>query len=411
MDVCFPRCCGLDVHKRVVVACIRLLDASGCTEMTRSFGTTVAALRELAAWVTAHGCTHVAMESTGVYWRPVYHVLEGVCTLWVVNAQHLKQVPGRKTDVRDAAWIAQLLQYGLVRPSFVPTGAQRALRDLTRSRARRVQERVRVINRLHKMLELGNIKLAAVISDITGKTGRAILDGLVAGVTDVVALANRAVGRARVKRAELAEALAGTVTPTQRLVLQELLTQLDQVDASIGRYSAAVVERTAAWSAAFARLQTIPGVGQRLAEVILAEVGIEELATRFPTAARLVAWAGLCPGLAESAGKRRATRTRPGNPWLKQALIEAAQAAARSQTYLGARYHRIARRRGRKKAIIAIAHSLLEIAYYVLTREEDYRDLGANYFDERDRQAVTHRMVRRLQNLGYEVTLTVAEAA
>jgi len=411
MEVFVARCCGLDVHKRVVVACVRLAEATGCTEVTQSFGTTVAALRELAAWLASYGCTHVAMESTGVYWRPVYQVLEGLFELWVVNAQHLKQVPGRKTDVQDAAWIAKLMQHGLLRPSFVPTGLQRALRDLTRSRARRVQERVRVLNRLQKVLELANIKLASVLSDIAGKTGRAILQGLVDGVTDVTELANRARGRARAKRAELAEAVAGTMTATQRLVLQELLTQLEEVDASIGRLGTAVAAHTTDWTAAIARLQTIPGVGLRLAEVLLAEVGIERLTERFPTAAQLVSWAGLCPGLLESAGKRRPTRTRPGNLWLKQALIEAANAAARTDTYLGAQYRQIARRRGRKKAIVAVAHSILVIAYYVLTREEEYKDLGANYFDERDREAVTRRMVRRLQSLGYDVTLAKPEAA
>jgi len=401
----------LDVHKRVVVACLRLVEATGCTEITRSFGTTVKALEEMASWLSSVNCTHVAMESTGVYWRPVYQVLEGRFELWVVNARYLKQVPGRKTDVQDAAWIAKLMQHGLLRQSFVPTGVQRALRDLTRSRARRVQERVRVINRLHKMLELANIKLASVISDITGKTGRAILQGLLDGVTDVAALANRAYGRARNKRAQLEEALAGTLTDTQRLVIQELLTQLDQVDASISRFGTAVAERTTEWAPALARLQTIPGVGLRLAEVILAEVGVDRLAERFPLASRLISWAGLCPGHAESAGKRLPARTRPGNPWLKQALIEAANAAARTDTYLGAQYRQIARRRGRKKAIVAVAHSILEIAYYVLIREEDYKDLGVNYFDERDREAATRRMVRRLQNLGYEVTLAIPEAA
>jgi transposase len=404
-------CCGLDVHKRLVVACL-LVPGTGSKpkRAVRCFGTMTADLLALADWLRVAGCTHVAMESTGIYWRPVFNVLEGLFEVLVVNAHHVKAVPGRKTDVADAEWIADLLRHGLLRGSFVPPAAQRDLRDVTRARSSLVEERGRVLNRLQKVLEAANLKLGAVATDLMGKSARAMLEALVAGETDPGRLAALAEGKLRAKRPQLEQALAGRVRPHHGFLLAEHLSHIDYLDEAIARLGAEVATRLQAHEAEVELLDTIPGVSRRVAEVLLAEIGPD--VTRFPSARHLASWAGICPGNHQSAGKRKSGKTRKGSRWLRQVLVEAAQAAARGKhTYLGAQYRRLAPRRGAKKAIIALAHTILGIAYHVLRRHEPYRDLGANYFDERDREAVQRRLVRRLERLGYAVALQPVEPA
>lgn len=410
MDVMHPRCCGLDVHKKTVVACVLLSERRKVRKEIRTFGTMTADLQSLLDWLQTLGVTHLAMESTGVYWKPIYNLLEGQIELLVVNAQHLKAIPGRKTDVQDAEWIAELLRHGLLRASFVPSAQQRIWRDLTRYRTSLVQDRARYVNRLHKLLEDANLKLAAVASDVTGVSARAMLQALLAGQTDPQVLAELAQGSLRAKHELLVQALRGVVKPHHRFLLSELLTQIDGLDEAIGRVSAEIEDQMRVVEAEVQRLDTIPGVSRRVAEVILAEVGVDM--ARFGDAGHLAAWAGVCPGNNESAGKRKSGKTRRGSPWLKQALIEAAHGAARSKrTYLSAQFHRLVVRRGKKKALMAVGHSILVIAFHLLTRKEEYRELGTNYFDERQRQRVERRLVHRLQGLGYEVVLKPSQTA
>jgi transposase len=377
------------------------------------------------------------MESTGVYWKPVYNLLEGAFELLLVNAQHIKAVPGRKTDVRDAEWIADLLQHGLLTGSFIPPIGQRELRDLTRYRASVVEDRARVVNRLQKVLEDTNIKLGDVATDITGQSARAMLHALLAGQTDPVKLANLAKGKMRAKLAALEEALVGVIKPHQQFLLTELLAQLDSLDEAITRVGNEIAtwmdretpvepeqsqpasalseqdesKKVLTWAQAVALLCTIPGISQRSAQGILAEIGIDM--SRFPTAGHLASWAGMCPGNHESAGKRLSGKTRKGSPYLRQLLVEAANAAARAKnTYLSAHYHRIAARRGRKRALIAVGHTILVIIHHMLSQQKSYEELGSNYFDERDRQNTERRLVRRLEKLGYQVELQpVAQVA
>jgi transposase len=405
METIHERCCGLDVHKKTVVACLLLSDPQGTVvQEVRTFGTMTADLLALADWLTAADCTHVAMESTGVYWKPVFNLLEGVLTVLVVNAQHLKAVPGRKTDVKDAVWIANLLRHGLLQGSFIPPQAQRELRDLTRHRTSLVQERARLVNRLQKVLEDANIKLAGVATDITGVSARAMLEALVAGEGDAQLMASLARGRLQAKRAELEQALEGRVRLHHRFMLTELLAHLDYLDQAIARFSTELEQRVQPMNEAIEILDTLPGINRRIAEIMLAEIG-HDLA-RFPSAEHLASWAGMCPGNNESAGKRKSGKTRKGSRWLRQALIEAAHGAARSkQTYFAAQFRRVAARRGKKRALVAVGHALLVAAYHMLKRKEPYRDLGANFFDERDRQAVERRTIRRLERLGYRVEL------
>ena len=407
MDVVIERACGLDVHKRTVVACLITSDPSGkLTKEIRTFSTVTADLLRLADWLLAAGCTHVAMESTGIFWRPVYNVLEAVgqFELLVVNAQHMKAVPGRKTDTHDAAWIADLLRHGLLRASFIPPRPLRELRDLTRYRSELVHDRVRLVNRVHKLLEDANIKLAMVATDIMGVSGRAIFAALISGETDPQRLAELARGTLQKKRQELEVALSGQFRSHHAFLLAELLAQIDALEEAEARVTAELEARLQAEADALAHLDTIPGVNQRVAQIVIAEVGSDM--SRFPSARHLASWAGLCPGNHESAGKRRSGKTRKGSRWLRQALIEAAHGAAHTKkTYLAALYHRIAARRGKNKAIIAVAHTILVICYYLLLRHEPYQELGANYFDERERQELERRLVRRLQRLGNEVTL------
>jgi transposase len=405
MDAIYERCCGLDIHKKTVVACLIAPGPDGTpVKEIRTFGTMTDELLALADWLAAAGCTHVAMESTGVYWKPVWNLLEGGFELVLANARHIKAVPGRKTDVRDCEWIADLLRHGLLPASFVPDREQRELRELTRYRTALIRERAAEVNRLQKTLEGANIKLGAVATSVVGASGRQMLEALVAGETDAAALAELAKGRLRDKLPDLERALTGRVGAHQRFLVAAQLAHVDFLDAALERVSAEIRERLRPLGAAVARLDTIPGVGERTAEVILAEIGADM--GRFPTARHLASWAGMCPGNHESAGKRTSGRTRRGSRWLRSALIEAAQAAARTKdTYLAAQYRRLAARRGKKKAAVAVGHTILALAYYLLTRERTYHDLGVAYFDERDRQALERRLVRRLEGLGYKVAI------
>jgi transposase len=410
MEVVYPSCCGLDVHKKRVVACLLTPGPEGTPRKeVRTFGTMTEELLTLGDWLTAAGCTHVAMESTGVYWQPIYNLLEGQFELLVVNARHMKAVPGRKTDVKDCEWIAELLRHGLLRASFVPDRPQREVRELTRYRSALITERSAEVNRLHKTLEGANIKLASVATDIMGVSGRQMLAALVEGATDGAAVAQLARGRLREKLPELERALTGRMGTHQRFLLARQLAHIDFLDAQIEQVSAEVAARMRPFEEAIDRLDTIPGVGRRVAEVLVAEVGTD--LARFPTAAHLASWAGMCPGNNESAGKRLSGRTRKGSPWVRTALIEAAQAASRTRgTYLAAQYRRLAARRGRKRALVAVGHTILVMAYHLLTRQLCYQELGVHYCDERERQAVERRLVRRLQALGYQVSLEPAAA-
>lgn len=405
MQLVYERCAGLDLHKKTVVACAIVPDEHGQRRKEhQTFSTMTPDLLHLRDWLQHLEVTHVAMESTGVFWKPIFNLLEGAFELLVVNAQHIKAVPGRKTDVRDAEWIADLLQHGLLHPSFIPPLWQRELRDLTRSRTSLIEERSRVINRVQKLLEDANIKLASVASDLMGKSARQMLAALVEGQQDPAILAEYARASMRPKRVLLAQALQGRVTEHHRLLLKEHLAHIDALDERIEHLSAELSERLRPYEAQLRRLETIPGIKRRLAEILLAEIGPEM--SRFPSARHLASWAGMCPGNKESAGKRLSGKTRKGSPWLRSALVEAAHAATHSkECYLTSQYQRLSARRGGKKAAIAVGHTLLVIVYHVLAEERDYQELGGNYFDEWDRQVVQKQLVRRLEKLGYQVTL------
>jgi transposase len=410
MEVVYARCCGLDVHKESVVACRVTPGPDGAPrKQVRTFGTMTADLLERADWLTEATVTRVAMESTGVYWKPIWNLLEGSFELVLANARHIKAVPGRKTDVRDCEWIADLLRHGLLRGSFVPDRDQRELRELTRYRTSLVRERTAEANRLQKTLEGANIKLAAVATDSLGVSGRAMLTALVDGATDTAALAALAKGRLREKIPQLEQALAGRFGAHRRFMVAQQLAHLDFLDAAIARLSAEVAERVREDEPAIAHLDTIPGVGRYVAEALLAAIGTDM--TRFPTASHLASWAGMCPGNNESAGRRRSGKTRKGSPWLRALLIQAAHAAARKRgTYLAALYRRLAARRGKSRAAVAVGHAILVIAYHLLRRETDYRDLGPGYFERRDRDAQQRRLVHRLERLGHKVSLEPSAA-
>jgi transposase len=404
MDVLYERCAGLDVHRDTVVA--SLIAPEG--RELRTFGTMTEDLLALADWLTERRVSHVAMESTGVYWKPIYNLLEGTSlTLLVVNARHIKAVPGRKTDVKDAEWIADLLRHGLLRGSFIPDRPQRELREIVRYRRRLIEERAREAERLHKTLEGANIKLGAVAADILGVSGRAMLDALVAGSDDPEALAAMARGKLRDKHERLVAALRGLIGPHQRHLLATQLRHVDFLDAEIAALSAEIEERMRPFGPAIELADGIPGIGRRSAEAILAEIGLDM--GRFPSDRHLASWARMCPGTDESAGKRGSGATGRGNIWLHSALVEAAHAAARTKgTYLAAQYRRIAARRGARRAAVAVGHTILVALYHMLRDGVVYEDLGANWFDERDRQATVRRSVRRLEGLGYRVTLETA---
>ena len=411
METIFARVGALDVHKAQVTACVRVPDE---VEVRRAhlgeFSTTVAGLLALRDWLAAHGVTHVAMEATGVYWQPVWHILEDDFALTLCNARHVKQVPGRKTDVSDAQWLAQLMEAGLLRASFVPPKAQRQLRTLTRYRKTQIAERQREANRLHKTLEDTNVKLDCVATDILGKSGRAMLDALVSGTTDPELLADLALGKLRKKLPALREALEGRFEAHHALVIGAILAHLDFLDEQIDRLSDAISEHLDPQTAAGLKLAaTITGVAQRTAEVLVAEIGTDM--TVFPSARHLASWAGQCPGNDQSAGKRRSGRTRKGPKWLGIALEEAALAATRSKgSYLHALYRRLRPRIGHGRAIGAIKHSMLTAYWHMFTTGQTYTDLGADYFERRDPERLTKRLIGRLEALGNTVTLTPSPA-
>ena len=411
MEVLYPRCAGLDVHEATVVAAVRLVAGGGVAREVRTFATTTAGLLELAAWLAENGCTHVAMEATGVYWRPVWHVLaEGGFALVLANAAQVKNVPGRKTDVNDATWLADLMAHGLIRGSFVPDEPTQEMRNFLRTRKQFVRERSSHVQRIQKTLEDANIKLDSVITDIMGLSGRRMIEALIAGETDPFALAVLAHRRIRASQAELEAALRGRVTDHHRFMLRLLLQHIDAIEAAIGQIDQEVDAHVEPFRTAIEILSSIPGISDLSAGVIVAEIGIDM--NRFPTEGHLISWAGLCPRNDESAGKRRSTRMRKGAPWLKTTLIQCAWAAARTKgSYLQAQFQRLRARRGAKKAIGAVAASVLTAAYHMLKNGTLYQDLGAHHFDSRAKGKQVLRLVSRIQNLGFAVQITPIGAA
>jgi transposase len=411
MDTLFPRCAGIDVHKANVVVCVRLADRPGKVfEEIRTFATMTRDLLALSDWLAEHGVTHVAMESTGVYWKPVFNILEGRFQVLLVNAEHIKQVPGRKTDVKDCAWIAQLLQHGLLKASFVPPAPIRELRDLTRQRTQLVAEKASAANRIQKVLEDANIKLASVATDVLGTSGRAMLEALIAGVTDPEQLADLARMRLRAKIPELRLALHGRVTEHHRFLLRMHLDHIHHLEELIGRLGVRIEEVMVPFAEAATRLATIPGVSQRVAETVIAEIGPRM--EQFPTAGHLASWAGMSPGNNESAGKRRSGHTTYGNRWLRQMLVQAAWAASRTKgTYLAAQYRRLVKRRGAKRALVAVGHTLLVMIYQVLKKGTAYAELGSDFLDRLEPERLTRQLVKRLESLGHKVTLEPRPAA
>lgn len=435
MDVTYPNCAGLDVHKKTVVGCCLSEVDKQATE-TRTSGTTTQELLALSDWLSTKGVTHVAMESTGEFWKPVYNLLEGNFTILVVNAQHIKNVPGRKTDVKDAQWIAQLLQHGLLRDSFIPPLPQRDLRDFTRHRTTLVREKAAVVNRLQKVLEWANLKLAAVVTDVMGVSARKMLSAIVEGQDDASALAELAVGSLRRKQSQLEQALSGRVRKHHRFLIASHLSHIDFLDEQITGFDTQIATHIQAqtplepipsssedgqesppdglvstnrpaqlsWEQAVVLLDTIPGVGRETAELLLAEIGVDM--SRFPTAAHLARWARVCPGNYESAGKRHTGAIGQENNWLRSALVQAANAAARCKTsYLSAVYRRLAARRGRKRAIIAVAHRILIAVHHMLSKQQPFHNLGGAHLNERHKDHLLKRMCNRIQQLGSQVSL------
>jgi len=412
MQVIFERVCGLDVHKGVVVASVRIMSAGGRVRSeNRRFGTMTKDLLALLDWLKQAQVTHVAMESTGVFWKPIYNILEGHLEVWVVNARHLQKVPGRKTDMSDAQWIAQLLQCGLLKPSFVPKREQRDLRDLTRNRTRLVQQRATVANRIHKVLEDANIKLGSVASDVLGVSGRAMIEGIIAGQQDAEQLAELAQRRMRGKIPQLRLALEGKVTEHHRFLLREHLEQYDYLERKITALEQRIEQATSPFfKHAAALVDTVPGVAPAAAQAILAETGVDM--AQFPSHKHLCSWAGRCPGNHESAGKRHSGKTVKANKWLDAILTECAWAASRTKaTYLNAQYHRIAPRRGKKRAIGAVKHSILTAVYFIVRDQVPYKELGADHFTRLNPEQQTRYHVRKLQQLGHNVELSPIEEA
>ena len=405
MEIVHSYCAGLDVHKKTVVAAIIVPDEQGgLRKETRTFGTMTSDLLALSDWLLGCNVTHVAMESTGEYWKPVFNILENNFEVLLVNAQHIKAVPGHKTDVKDSEWIAELLRHGLLKASFVPPLGQRELRELTRYRSTFVRTRATLVNRVHKVLESANIKLTSVATDVMGVSGRAILAAIVQGQSTPEAMAELARGRMRDKRELLAKALEGRVQAHHRFVLVELLGQIDSMDETIQRFNEQIEEYCRPFEEAVVLLDTIPGVGRETAEVIVSEIGTDM--SRFPTAEHLASWAGVAPGNHESAGKRYSGKTTKGNKALSAGLNQAAHAAACTRnTYLSAQYRRLAARRGKKKAIVALEHTILVIAYNLIQRKVSYQELGGDYFDKRRPEATAKRLIWRIQQLGYSVSL------
>jgi len=405
LSVLYESCAGLDVHKATVVACLLLTAPSGkVTRDVRTFATTTHSLQQLATWLSSQRVSHVAMESTGIYWRPVFNILESHFQVILVNAQHMKAVPGHKTDVKDSEWIADLLRHGLLSPSFIPPKPTRDLRDVVRARKTLVQQRSQAILRVQKVLETANIKLSSVASDVLGKSGREMLDALVEGISDAEALANFAHGRLRAKLPALREALDGQVQDTHRVLLRHLLAQIDFLQGQLDTLLVEIQERLSDSSKPLALLLQVPGIGLTAAATILAEIGTDM--SRFPSAAHLASWAGVAPGNKQSGGKRLKTHTNKGNTHLRAVLAEVVWVISHTKdTYLSAQYHRLARRIGRKRAIVAVSHSLLLIIYHMLRDSQDYHDLGPHYFETLDTTRQRDTAVRRLEALGYSVTL------
>lgn len=407
MDVIHPRCAGLDVHKDEVVACVRGQRGGRVERHRERFPTTTAGLLSLATWLGDQHCPVAAMEATGVYWKPVWHLLEASVTLILVHAAQARGVPGRKSDVTDAEWLADLLAHGLLRASFVPPTPIQELRDLTRTRKQFVRQVAQHTLRIQKTLEDANLKVTGLISDLLGASGRAILRGLIAGETDPDRLLARTTGRLQAAPERLRAALTGRVTAHHRFLLQLHLDHIETLERQIARLDDRLTEQLAPFRDAMTRLSTIPGVSTVVAQSLVAEIGVDM--TRFPSPGHLVSWAGLCPRLDESAGKRRSTRVRPGTPWLKTALVQAAWAASHCrQGYLPTQFRRIRARRGPKKALVAVAASILTATYFILRDGVDYHDLGSHYFDRRDRGRLARHLKHRLESLGYNVLLTAA---
>jgi transposase len=403
----YARCAGLDVHQKTVVACVRIADCGKLSEEVRTFETTTKGLLELAAWLEAEGCTHVGMEATGVYWKPIWHVLEAKFKLVLANAAHIKNVPGRKTDVADAVWIADLLAHGLIRSSFVPPTPIQDLRALMRTRKQLVREAARNTQRIQKALEDANIKLTGVVSNILGKSGRAVLNALVEGESDPEKLVGLTQGRLKAARDVLVEALRGNVRDHHRFLIKLHLDQVDALNKAVRELEARVEEHLTPFRKNVEILTTMPGLSEVAANVIVSEIGHDM--TRFPSAAHLVSWAGLCPRADESAGKRRSSRIRHGAPWLKTTLVQCAWAAVRTKdSYLRAQFHRLKSRVGPMKAIIAVAASMLTAAFHMLTTGSESKDRTGAYFTTRDHAKIAKRLVRRLENLGLKVTVEQA---
>ena len=407
MDVIYPRCAGLDVHKQTVVACARVAGNGPLQQEVRTFATTTSDLLELADWLESLGAEHVAMEATGVYWKPVWHVLDSHFELVLANAAHVKNVPGRKTDVNDAMWLADLLAHGLIRASFVPPVAVQELRTLTRTRKQFVRERSAHVQRIEKVLEDANLKLGVVLSDILGKSGRAVLQALIDGQTDPQRLASCVSGRVKACRADVLEALRGHISAHHRFMLQLHLAHIDALDKAIAELEKEVSLGLQPFRQAAKLLSTMPGLSDVSAHVIVAEIGIDM--SRFPTPGHLLSWACLCPRNDESAGKRRSTRVRKGGKWLKTTLVQAAWAAIKVKGgYLQAQFHRLRARRGAKKAIMGVAASMLTAAWHMLRNQTEWHDLGAAHFDRTDATKTANRLIRRLQQIGFAVQVTPA---
>ena len=408
MEVMHPRCAGIDLAKDSLVVCVRI-HGRPVQKETRTYATTTTALLQLVAWLRTWGVTHIAMEATGSYWRSVWHLLEEEFTLLLGHAGHIAKVPGRKSDVIDAEWIADLLAHGLIRASFVPPTPIQEIRDLTRTRKQLVREVVQHTQRIQKTLDLANLKITGVLSDVLGVTGRAIVRALIAGDTDPHRLADLARGRAKQKRAALVEALTGRLTPHHRRMLQLHLDVITSLEAAIAEIDHQLGEALAPFADAIRRVDGVPGIDRVTAQGVIGEIGVDM--TRFPTHQHLLSWACLCPRLDQSAGKRKSTRTRPGAAWLKTLLVQAAWAAvAKKDSYYRSQYFRLRARRGPKKAIVAVAASMLTAIYYILRDGTEYQDLGPHHFEHLDRTKATQRLVKRLRDLGYAVQLTEAAA-
>lgn len=411
MEPIYTSCCGLDVHSKSIQACVRrICKDTRIHQEVRAFGTMTEDILALADWLSSEEVTHVAMESTGVYWKPIYNILEGKFTLLLVNARYVKNVPGKKTDVKDCQWLAQLLQCGLLKGSFVPDRPQRELRDLTRHRTQLVNERSAVVNRIHKILEDANIKLGVVAADILGKSGRDMIRALIRGEEDPGEIAELARRQLRGKIPQLRSALEGHVTNHHRFILSELMDHLEYLEGQIERFSQRINEVSGPFEEAIEEVARLPGFEKRSAENVIAEIGCDM--ERFPSAEHLSSWAGMCPGSNESAGKHKSGKTTKGSRWLRATLAQSAWAASRKKgSYFQAQYRRLAGRRGKKRALIAVAHSLLVVIYHVLTDKTAYKELGADYFDKLNSKRLVPYLVKRLKNIGYEVNLVPCQKA